>query len=566
MKTNVRGNERWGGWVAGVALLAAACGGEDRVQVQPEDAEAILEQSPDDAPFYDFSHRVEIEVELSPADWQSLRNEGRGLGVLFSPDLPFEYTRFSGAVSIDGQRYEQVQIRKKGFLGSLSALRPSIKLDLAEVLPGQSHLGVRRVTLNNDRQDPSHTHQCMAYHAFARAGLVAPRCNLAHVVVNGEDLGTFSNVEPIDKRLLRRHFSSDEGNLYEAQATDVVDTGASRMQAKTNEVNADRSDLEALAAALEASDADLVEQLGRQLDLDQFRSFWAAETLLGHWDGYAGNTNNYFVYRDPGSQRFTFMPWGMDSAFEGINPFDSINRDVTVYAAGRIANRLYALPAERELFRARLGELEQSQWDEALLLAEVDQIEALAPDAAPLALAAQRSHIETHGDLLRAALAEPARDWQDAGGLFASPCLGQSGAVRGEFSTSFGSLEMPAPGPVLELSLDGAPVELTWLGRAGLDPATGSPDPRVRYLGPLADGRFVVVDFIVPATTFSSGARPFHGLETFGSVVVVGSDGPRLVGVIGDGAINLRQASSDAGAPVSGDLEGVLLQFGCAEL
>jgi hypothetical protein len=256
----------------------------------------------------------------------------------------------------------------------------------------------------------------------------------------------------------------------------------------------------------------------------------------------------------------------MDSAFEGINPFDSVNRDVTVYAAGRIANRLYELPAERELFRARLGELEQSSWDEALLLAEVDQIEALAPDAAPLALAAQRSHIETHGDLLRAALAEPARDWQDAGGLFASPCLGQSGVVRGEFSTSFGSLEMPAPGPVLELSLDGTPVELTWLGRAGLDPATGSPDPRVRYLGPLADGRFLAVDFIVPATAFSSGMRPFHGLETFGSVVVVGADGPRLVGVIGDGAINLQQASSDADAPVSGDLAGVVLQFGCAEL
>ena len=31
-----------------------------------------------------------------------------------------------------------------------------------------------------------------------RARLPAPRCNLAHVVVNGEDLGTHSNVEPID--------------------------------------------------------------------------------------------------------------------------------------------------------------------------------------------------------------------------------------------------------------------------------------------------------------------------------------------------------------------------------
>src|SRR5213083_1846570 len=103
---------RWGrsgqgsGWSrcasAGVLALLG-CGQEDRVYVEPEQAETVLASQVDDAPFFDFSHRVEIEVELAPADWQSLRGDGRSLTALFNPDLPFEYASYVATVSIDGQ-------------------------------------------------------------------------------------------------------------------------------------------------------------------------------------------------------------------------------------------------------------------------------------------------------------------------------------------------------------------------------------------------------------------------------------------------------------------------------
>jgi spore coat protein H len=564
-----------------LGCLAVACGGEDSVvllpdgqqpgalqpaALQPDGADATPAPEPDDSPFYDFTHRVEVEVELDPSDWQSLRADGRSLAMLFDTTRPFEYASYVGTVRIDGQRYEQVQIRKKGFLGSLSALKPSIKMDLGELIDGQHHLGVRRVTLNNDKQDPSHTHQCLAYHTFARAGLPAPRCNLAHVVINGEDFGTYSNVEPIDGRFLRRHFASAAGNLYEGQASDVAGPRVAFMEAKNNQLEADRSDLDALAAALEAPDSELVARLGTELDIAQFRDFWATETLLGHWDGYSGNTNNYFVYRDPTRQRFTFLPWGTDAAFEGENPFDPANVDVTVYASGRVANRLYKLPDERALFRARLSELNETLWDEAVLLAEVDQVEAIAPDAAPLALAAQREHITTHREVLRAALAAPARDWEDSSGLLASPCIGQSSEITGQFDTSFGSLDTLGAGMQLQLMLDGAPVTLSWIGRVGLDAASGSSDPVLRYVSPLADGRVVVANFTVPSAFFNPGAHPFHGLETAGTLFVIGPTSATFVGIIGDGTITLDAAASTDAAPVTGSLAGSIIQFGCAEL
>ena len=56
------------------------------------------------------------------------------------------------------------------------------------------------------------------------------------------------------------------------------------------------------------------------VDVDQFLEFWAAEVLLGHWDGYNGNTNNFWVYvGDDG--RLRFLPWGIDAILEGSEPF-----------------------------------------------------------------------------------------------------------------------------------------------------------------------------------------------------------------------------------------------------
>ena len=50
---------------------------------------------------------------------------------------------------------------------------------------------------------------------FARMGLAAPRVSHARVYVNGDYLGLFAVIEPIDKRFLRRTLGEDSGYLYE---------------------------------------------------------------------------------------------------------------------------------------------------------------------------------------------------------------------------------------------------------------------------------------------------------------------------------------------------------------
>ena len=98
-----------------------------------------------------------------------------------------------------------------------------------------------------------------------------------------------------------------------------------------------------VAALQDPTDAGL-KALGEVVDLDRFLSFWATEVLVGHWDGYAGDRNNYHFYREPDGP-FVFIPWGTDDTFhlkDDPNPFDNIsNPPPSVLALTAIPNRLY---------------------------------------------------------------------------------------------------------------------------------------------------------------------------------------------------------------------------------
>jgi hypothetical protein len=517
---------------------------------------------------YDPAHVLEVSVELDPADWDVLRGEGRSLFDVFQGNsLDYEYSEFMASASVDGERHEGASVSKKGFLGSLSRIKPSLKLDFGPA-PDGSARDFRRLTLNNDRQDPTHARQCLAYGLFAKAGLPAPACNLAHVTVNGQDLGTFTNVEPIKKPFLARHFTSDEGNLYEGQTVDFVGDDLDAFQLKTNELESDRSDLGALVEALEADDAELVTRVGSSIDLDQYRDFWALETLAGHWDGYDGNANNYYVYRDPESQRFHFIPWGTDGSFAESSPGDTLNTTRTVYARGRIANRLYRLADERERFRARLGELIDIVWDESALVDELERLTERAPDALPAATAELRRYLQTHAGEVRVELDQPAPEWVDAPDT-PSPCSGTLGDVSMEFDTSYGDLAAidPTSGSfAVGLGMDGAPFEGAWFGRAGVDATSIDPSILLRAVSLLPGGGLVLLQLALPPAEFAAGSRSLYALESYGLVLILAGAETRFVGFVSDGTLELDEAEAMEGAPVRGRLSARLLQLACAEL
>ena len=338
---------------------------------------------PSDA-YYALDRVLDVSIEMEPEDWDRLRAQTRTLVDIFGgadcldspPDDVFSW--FEATVTVDGESLAQVGVRKKGFLGSLSKVKPSLKVRFDKFTDGQL-LGdaMKRLTLNNVQQDPSMLNTCMAYHVFAAAGLPAPRCNFATVAVNGENLGLYVHVESMKTAFLQRNFSDPSGNLYEGTVSDFRPEWRGTFQKKTNEEVADWSDIDAVVAALQDASPAGLDALAAAIDLDRFFTFWAAEVLIGHWDGYAGNRNNFYIYREPNGP-FVFIPWGADDVFTSTDGlFDEFESPPAVMAHGAIAHRLYRDDAMRAAYVARVKELLDTVWNEEELLILADDMAAI---------------------------------------------------------------------------------------------------------------------------------------------------------------------------------------------
>lgn len=397
--------------VTGILSLAflAGCGGGggDHTVSSPSDFDPPAEpiNVGGDGDLYDPERMLDIQISMSQDEFRTLREEGRTLASADRQCPPdYEYTEFTASVRIDGDLMQQVVIRKKGYLGSLSASVPSLKLDFNDLWDGRTYQHYSRMTLNNNRQDPSNARQCLAYQQFRDAGIAAPRCNYARISVNGEDLGVYSNVEPLKKPFLRRAFGDDAGNQYEAQTADFGTWSGQRFEKKTNESANDRSDLKAVADALALPDDQMVNVLPQLVNLDQFITFWAVETLLGAWDSATGNANNFHIYRPTGDGRFHFIPWGPDTAFRGKHPIKPLTG--VLYRNFSLADRLYEIPEYRARYETALKHQLEQNWDETQLLAELERIRTLTGTEVA-ATESLEAFIASRRDTVLAALAEP---------------------------------------------------------------------------------------------------------------------------------------------------------------
>lgn len=454
-----------------MVAMVAACGGGSGDGDGDSDATAVDALVPDADPgyaaadwLYDPATVLAVDLTLAPADWDALRLQQRNvLGVLGEScgeaPAPPAFTFVPADVVIDGQAVANIGVRKKGFLGSLDDARPSLILDFDRYVAGQRFSGTRKLTLNNNKQDPSLINQCLGYGVFAAAGIPAPRCTFAVVSVNGAPLGLYTNVEPVGKPMLGRHFADDGGNLYEGTLSDFRDGWIGTFDRKTNEADPSRADLEAVAAALALPDDDaMAAALEPLIDVDQFMRFWAVETVLAHWDGYAGNNNNFFLYGDPTSGRLQFLPWGTDQLFGPLYPLDP------AATHSLLPRRLWLHPASRARYLAIYDDVLATIYDDAALLADADRLEALvAPHvlaADQAAFAAGQAELRTNLTGREAALqaARAGADASDADPLAAPLCFAELGTLDATFDVPY---EGTSSEVTIAAAVGGTPVTLT---------------------------------------------------------------------------------------------------------
>ena len=327
---------------------------------------------------------IDVQITVSQQDWDTIRYQSRDFMTALGASRQFKpmespYTYVEASVSIDGVVFPEVGLRKKGFIGSLSSIRPSLKIKLNHIDKAGEIEGLTNLTLNNNKQDTSLMSQFVGYALFNAIGSPAPRCAYAKVTVNGENLGIYSHVETFRRPLLKRAFGNSNGPLYEGTVVDFYEEWENSFEHKRGDDARGRAHIIALINVLanpKATEADI----GELVDLDSFYRFWAIEGLVGFWDGYSGNKNNFFVYLNPEDNKFYFLPWGMDSIFTKMSKLEFMNdrrAPISVKTQGLIAYKLYQFETGRQRYAEVLTEILDNHWNTSELLATLDKAAVL---------------------------------------------------------------------------------------------------------------------------------------------------------------------------------------------
>lgn len=270
----------------------------------------------------------------------------------------------------DGSRiYTNVALHLKGSY-SFQPIdgKPSLTLNFDKFARGQLFHGLDKIHLNNSVQDPSYLCEAFARDLFLSLGVPSPRATPALVSINGRDTALYVLVEGANKRFVKRHFASAEGNLYDGGSGGDV-TKALETDSGKNPDN--RTDLTNLvkAARIKLPEARLA-QLNRVLDVERFITFAAIEDFLAHWDGYAIGGNNYRVFHDTPRGKMVFMPHGLDQLFAPSRSTLSL----TPPFKGMVAKALFSVPETRTRYLERIAQLATNELRTTDLHARVDKL------------------------------------------------------------------------------------------------------------------------------------------------------------------------------------------------
>ncbi len=270
---------------------------------------------------FDDSEVPKVFITLDEADLERIL-----FGDLESDE---EYpAEFIYATSYSRDTILEVGFRLRGNTSRQKA-KKSFKVAFNSFVKGQKWAGLDKMNLNGEANDPSLMRSKLGWDLFRFLEVPASRCNHIELYINNTYRGIYSNVEHIDEEFLEKRFASPDGNLYKClwpadmryKGTDAElykesFFGRQAYELKTNPLQDDYEDLAHLIDVLNNYEGiDQLCELEQILNVDLLVRCMAADVYMGNWDGAFLNKNNFYLYKDPITSLFTFIPFDLDNTF-----------------------------------------------------------------------------------------------------------------------------------------------------------------------------------------------------------------------------------------------------------
>jgi spore coat protein CotH len=239
----------------------------------------------------------------------------------------------------------------------------------------------------------------LAYRLFRDSGAQAPRSAYAkvYVTVTGQTprryAGLYSLIEEVNENFTQDRFHSKSGALFKPVPPSLF-TYMGEDWAKYNQTYDPKTELTAAQKArviefsklvTRGSDAEFAAKLGEYIDLENFARFLAVDVWLSDFDGILNVGQNYYIYLSPATGKFSFIAWDHDHSFGQMGRADnSMTENFSIthpWSRGnRFIERVFAVPAFRDLYLAKMKEFNRTIFLPERLYSQVDE---LAPAIRP---------------------------------------------------------------------------------------------------------------------------------------------------------------------------------------
>jgi spore coat protein H len=290
---------------------------------------------------------------------------------------------------------DNVGFRLRGNTSRYSA-KKSFKVSFNTYEPGRKYYGLEKMNLNGEHNDPTIMRSKTCWDLVREMEIPGSRSNHIQLYVNGDYFGIYINVEHIDEEFVDLRFGTESGNLYKClwpadmnylgQDPDdykfmVGNRRAYDLLTNTEEDN--YSDLAHLIDVLNNTPAaELPCELEPIFNVEGFLKAAAFDVLSGNWDGPLFNKNNFYLYNDPITGKFHYIPYDLDNTF-GIDWFneDWASRNIYFWANENQPRPLYwnilAVPKYRALFTYHMRMFLDNQYNPSAVLPRIDELKEM---------------------------------------------------------------------------------------------------------------------------------------------------------------------------------------------